>query len=256
MTVYIEYAFLQNFLFDGILLYLSLRVAGAKPSYARLILSATLGAVFALVYPFLSLSTALRFCLKTAVALLLTMTAFGRIKTKKDRGRYALSAVFFFVFTFAFGGAISYFNAYTVWSIFLSFAGLTCISLLVLKGLHRRGVVKRFVYPCEITFQDKTVNTDGFFDSGNGVEKFGVPVCFLTPDLVFDLFEGTEGRETLRIQTLAGEKQTVLYTASLKMYDGRRLVFAGEVYFAPSVNMIGKEYKILLNRMLMEGESA
>lgn len=256
MTVYIEYAFLQNFLFDKILLFLAMCVAGVRISKLRLVLSATLGAVFALVYPFLSLSTPMGLCLKTAVALSMIWLANGRIKTKKDRGRYALSAVFFFVFTFAFGGVMSYFNAYMVWSIFLSFACLTVFSLWLVKILRRRGAWKKFVYSCEICFRDKTVRADGFFDSGNGAEKFGMPVCFLTPDLAFDLFEGVEGQERFHVQTIAGEKSVKLYTANLKTYDGRRLVFSGEVYFAPSANMIGKEYKILLNRALMEGESA
>ena len=256
MTVYIEYAFLQNFLFDGILLLFSLRVAGAKISRARLVLSATLGATFALVYPFLHLPTVLNFLLKTAVACLMVLTAYGRLKRGKVGGRYALGVVLFFVFTFAFGGAMTYLGAYTVWAVFLSFAFLTGVSLLVLKALQRRRLIKKFIYPCEITFRAKTVKTDGFFDSGNGAEKFGVPVCFLSPDLAFDLFEDAEGTESLCIQTLAGEKQARLYTATLKTYDGRRLIFAGEVYFAPSVNMIGKEYKLLLHRSLIEGESA
>ena len=256
MTVYIEYAFLQNFLFDGILLSLSLRVVGAKPSWARLCLSAGFGATFALIYPFLYLPTALNLSLKTAVALFMVLTAYGRLKTRKDGGRYALSTVFFFALTFAFGGAMTYFNAYTVWGIFLLFALLTGVSLFVLKALRRRKSVTKFTYSCEILFQGKRVKTDGFFDSGNGAKKFGVPVCFLSPDLAFDLFEGAEETESLRIQTLAGEKEARLYTATLKTYDGRRLIFSGEVYFAPSVNMIGKKYKLLLNRALMEGESA
>lgn len=255
MTVYIEYAFLQNFLFDGLLTWLSLRVARVKPRVWRLICASAFGGIFALVYPFLTLNSVGLFLLKTAVALGITWMAYGRIKTAKDRGRYALSTVFFFVFTFVFGGVMVYFGVESGWGVLFSFVGLTAVSVLVIRALKKRAALRRYTYSCKVTFKGRTVDADGFFDSGNGTEKFGVPVCFLSPDLAFDLFDGFEkNAEKLKITTLAGEKETRLYLAHLKMYDGQNLLFKGDVYFAPSVNMIRKEYKLLLNRALMEGE--
>lgn len=255
MTVYIEYAFLQNFLFDGLLLWLSLCVAGVKPKWVLLVFSSVLGACFALIYPFILLNDTLLFCLKTAVASLLTLTAYGRIKTRKDRGRYALTTVFFFAFTFIFGGVTTYFGIKTAWGSLVSFLLLTIGARFIIKTLQRRNSIRQFTYPCVITFKGRMVNADGFFDSGNGAEKFGVPVCFLSPDLAYDLFDGFEKHaQTFRMTTLAGEKETRLYLGGLKMYDGCRLLFRGEVYFASSVHMVRKEYKLLLNRALMEGE--
>ena len=106
MTVYIEYALLENFLIDGMLLYLAFRAAKAPFKWKKLCFSAFFGAAFALLFPLLSLPFWGAYCLKFAVGFLLCLLAFPPIKNKNDVGRYALTCALFFLLSFAFAGVI------------------------------------------------------------------------------------------------------------------------------------------------------
>ena len=118
MVVYVEYAFLENFLLDFILLYISMRASRIKTKLWRLFLSAGIGGVFAVVFPLFPLNEGGRYALKWATGFLLCFVAFGEIKGGNAWGRYALSCLFFFFSTFCFGGAL------TAWGIEQSFIGL------------------------------------------------------------------------------------------------------------------------------------
>ena len=107
MVIYVEYALLENLVLDGILLALTLVSAKIPLKFWRVCLSAAVGAAFAVVYPLLKLPTALSYLLKFSVGFLLCFLAVGRVKTKKEWGRYALSCIFFFAYSFAFGGALT-----------------------------------------------------------------------------------------------------------------------------------------------------
>ena len=143
MEIYIEYALLENFLFDGVLLALALFASKTKIRLWRIAVSACVGAVFALLFPLLRLSAFLKTILKISVGFLLCILAFGRLKTKKEWGRCALSAVFFFCFSFGFGGALL--GTYGQFQeggirapslfVFIGFCMLVFASLLLIKKL-------------------------------------------------------------------------------------------------------------------------
>ncbi len=264
MTVYVEYAFLENFFLDGVLLGLSLLFTRTPIGWRRLCFSAFLGAIFALVYPFITLPKPLSFLLKTAVGILLCLTAFGRIKSKKEWGRYALTAVFFFTLTFAFGGAITAFSEGVFLGktpasiVFIGVAILGLISLFLAKKLHKKRAVYAHLYDCEILYKQRVAAAVGFLDSGNTVTKFGLPVCFITPDLFYEVWgeelvfanaekEGEQVRDETYIHTLAGEKKVRLYKGELQIKGKEGKKRRREAYFAVSGNMISREYKILLN---------
>ncbi len=266
LEIYIEYAFLENFLLDTTLLFLSLKASKKKTVYKRLFLAGALGAIFAILYPFLILPPIFNSVLKIAVGALLCLMAFGRIKNKKDGGRYALNAVYFFIFSFCFGGALlAVFPfaedtalgkippAYT----FSLFTALTVISLALVKRLYRRYAVERYVYPCTVRRLGKEVEAFGFYDSGNFAEHKSLPVCFLSPDLAFDVFEGElfkageiELAET-KIRTMSGEKTLRLFKAEIEIKTREKTV-KREAYFALSVNMLSRGYKLILHSRIFE----
>ena len=72
MTVYIEYAFLQNFFLDGALVWLSLKGSKTPVKGRRIALSALVGGVFAVLYPLLGLTKWLGLTLKISVGVLLS----------------------------------------------------------------------------------------------------------------------------------------------------------------------------------------
>ena len=263
MTVYIEYAFLENFFFDGVLLSLALLASKSKIGCWRILLSALVGAGFALIYPFLRLPSTLLTLLKFSVGALMCLLAFGRVKTKKERGRYALTAVFFFVFSFAFGGTLmgvsGKFTTHKPFWVLLGFTALAVCALVFVKKLYARRALYAFIYDCRLINGAKTVETTGFYDSGNRATKNGVPVCFLSPDLIYELFSGeifeNAGQvcDEMSIATVTGERKTPLYQGEMQIKTAQGICTVKKVYFAPSVNMVKREYKILLNAGIFEG---
>ena len=257
MEIYIEYAFLENFLFDGALLILALFATKTRITWWRIILSACMGAVFAILFPLLRLPDFFGTLLKIAVGFLLCMLTFGRLKTKKEWGRYALTSVFFFCFSFGFGGTLlgvyGQFNRIKQRipsvAVFIGFACLVGIAVLLIRKLYARRTVFQSVYPCKIHNGEKQVKTLGFIDSGNLAMKNDLPVCFASPELIYELFgeeiiEKGVGHvcDEMEISTLAGEKKVTLYKVELEI-ETQKI----QVYLAPSMNMIKRDYKILLN---------
>lgn len=257
MVIYIEYAFLENFLFDGALLALALFATKTKIRWWRIALSACFGAVFAILFPLLRLPDFLGTVFKIAVGFLLSMLAFGRLKTKKEWGRYALTSIFFFCFAFGFGGTLlgvygefgQNLQRISSVAVFLGFALLSGGSVLLVRKLYARRAVFQSVYPCIVRSGTKRIQTQGFLDSGNLATKNNIPVCFASPEVLYELF-GDEiiskgaGQvcDEMQIVTLGGEKTVPLYKGDLEV-EGRKI----QVYFAPSKNMINRDYKILLH---------
>ena len=260
MTVYIEYAFLENFLFDGVLLALALYAANAPFSWGRLLVSTLCGAAFALVFPLLCLPDFLLYFLKFSVGLLLPLLAYGRIKNKKDWGRYAFTAVFFLIITFALGGALSVAFAgllfeIPTFAIVLAFCALAFAALGLIKKFRQKREINAFLYDCRIEYGEKGFWVRGFLDSGNTAAKNCLPVCFLSPEYIYELFgdEIVKGVgqvcDEMSISTLSGEKKLSLYKGFLTIKGQEKRV----VYFASSTNMISREYELLLYGGLLEG---
>lgn len=252
MEIYIEYAFLENFFFDGVLLCLALYAAQIKIKWWKVCLSATLGGLFALFFPLLHLSDFLKSTLKIAVGGLLCLLTTEGMKTKRERGRCLLTCVFFYIFSFGFGGTLlAVYGGETRaedWLIFLGFAILVFLSVWLMRKFYAHRTVAKRVFPCRLFHGEKVAKAQAFLDSGNLAQKDGLPVCFLSPDLFYELYgeEILEDRgqvcDEMAITTFAGEKTVRLYRGEIEI--GKKKM---GVYFSSSKNMIGREYKASLN---------
>ena len=266
MEIYIEYAFIDNFLYDFALLMLAFSAARVKAKRYKFVLSACIGAVFAVVFPLLKLPSALATTVKIAVGGLLCMLAFGRISNRKEWRKYLVTTVLFFAFSFGFGGTLLVVygplstgeKVPSGW-VFLSFTILSAIGVWLIKRLYARRAVFRRVYACTLSVGEKHVTADGFYDSGNLAMKNSLPVCFVSPALIYELFDTeilkSEGQvcDEMQIFTLAGEKTVPIYEGEIEVETDGQTACA-HVYFAPSAHMIGREYAVLLNARLMERE--
>lgn len=272
MEIYIEYAFLENFFFDFLLLWLSQRSAKMPVSKFRLLLSATVGAFFALAFPFIRLADGWRTLAKISCGVLLPLLCCKRAKTRKEWGRCALTCFFFLLWSFGFGGGIIGF--YGMFSgdgeafslrrmpfgrVLIGFAcGLPFVWWLLRSWYARRRRVAD-LYECRVRFAEEDFHATGFFDSGNRAEKDGVPVCFVSPDVAFRfwnarLLQKGEGQvcDEMEIHTVSGSAVVPLYAAELSVFADRKWR-KSRVYFAPSRHIVSKEYTILLNARLLEG---
>lgn len=255
MTVYIEYAFLQNFFFDGVLFTLALYALKERLCLWRIALSAALGGVFALVFPLIKLPAFLKGVLKFAGGAFLCMPLMKRLKTPKEWGRYALICLFFFAFTFLFGGSLLglYSLPAPFWAVLIGFAVLSFFAIFLIRKLYERKTFAQNAYDCRIISKTTSVLAQGFMDSGNLAKKNGLPVCFLSPDLVYELWGEeilkAEGQvfDELAISTLAGSKKITLYEGEIELCGTTK-----RAYFGSSPHMISRAYKILLNPSLLE----
>lgn len=269
MTVYIEYAFLENFIFDGTLLWLSCKGSRTPIYWRKILCSACIGGVFAVVFPLLYLSPVLKTVCKLSFGLLMCLIISNGLKTRKERGRYALNVVFFFLLTFAFGGALlgvmqeSSMIKYKNGIVGIGFALLTVLAVVWIERLYQKRAIERCIYDCEVRFQENAVQLRGFFDSGNLATKNGLPVCFISPDVVFDVWEKDNPYLDYKKQwgqvcdeicftTLSGEKKVRAYKGSIEIVTPTGVKRCDEVYFALSTNMISREYKLILNSRIFD----
>ena len=270
MEIYIEYAFLQNFILDGALIWLSCQATKTPLHRGRWAFSALFGAVFAIVYPLLRLPSLLGMVLKISAGLLLCLLAVGSLKRKKEWNRYALFTACFFALSFLFGGALNGVtqgsNTKGVREVLtpLGFAVLSIFCVCLFGKLYKKRTVWRCMYDCAITNGAKAIQLQGFFDSGNTATKRGVPICFVSPEIVYELW----GDETLFsdkgtgqvcdevcITTISGAKKVCVYKGGLEIKIDGKVRKIKEVYFAPSRNIISREYSMILHsRIFDEGE--
>jgi hypothetical protein len=263
MVVYIEYAFAENFLLDWLLLYLALFTAKNTVKYARLTFTAVVGAVGALVVPSLTLSPVWVYPLKLLGGVFLCFLANG-----KRRFWRVCSA--FFGYSFAFAGAMfallsfqaqagGYFLSQTNAMLVVCLgASLTLIFVALVKRLRKQRALYRYIYPCKIRYQNREIRADGFLDSGNFALLKGRAVCFLAPDLAYELFfdefldkDGGYVRDELQITTLGGVKTLPAFLGDIEITTKEKSVVK-QVYFAVSANIVFKEYKLLLHTRILD----
>ena len=266
MEIYVEYALIENFLYDFTLLWLAFTAARVKTKGWKLSLSACIGAVFAVIFPLLSLPNILGTAIKVAMGAMLCVLAFERISTRKQWGKYLFVTVLFFAFSFGFGGTLlvvygplSMGEKVPSGLVFLGFAVLTAVGIWLVKRLYARKAVFSRVYACTLAIGEKRIQADGFYDSGNLAMKNNLPVCFVSPAYIYDLVgaeilkAGGHVFDEMQISTLAGEKTVPLYEGNIEVKTDGKTVCA-HTYFAPSAHMIGREYAVLLNGRLLERE--
>ncbi len=257
MVVYIEYAFIENFVIDFAVLCLSLLGVKRKIRLKNICFASTMGGVFALLFPFLRLSNFLSFLLKTAIGLLLCLLAFGRIKSKNEGGMYAFSCILFFSFTALFAGALIAVGA-TGAFIWLGIALLCVATFIFIKKTRQRRVKEQFLYSCTITYKHERISVSGFYDSGNFANFEGAPVCFISPEIGFRFYEknlekeGGQVRDEITITTLNGKRKAKVYEGGLEIEENGKIFVCKKVYFAIATNMLSRGYKLLLNSRIFE----
>lgn len=282
MVVYVEYVLIENFALDLMLLYLAFRGSKVNFTWKGMLLSAFLGALFALFFPLLSLPVFWAQTLNFCFGFLLCLLPFKGLKNKNAWSRYALTCLIFFALSFAFAGGIFalYNGSFTeedgrYYSERPALLPILCLSVFffvfvcsAVKKLYQRRALHRHIYDCTIVYNKRRLAVLGFLDSGNLASKNGVPVCFVSPDVAYDIWQNelafssddigakddkTRGQvcDQIVISTLGGEKTLPLYKGGLEIKTERGVIIKNEVYFAPSTNIISREYKLLLQSCVL-----
>ena len=253
MTVYIEYAFAENALLDGLLLYLALRCARLRVSGWRLALASSAGGAQSLLFPLFSLPVWLSYPVKFLGGVLIAVI-----------GCPLWVCAAFFLLTFALGGLLaavsSFFGAefaegrgflvgrtpvlFVLAAAFGFFFGMAALFRLV----HRRRAVARASVPCVIEGR-RTVHWDALYDSGNLLFFRGEPVSVLAPVAALALFGGSKPVGRITMRSAGGEKTSPVFRAK-KLTAGEK-VWEGALFAVGEVGI--PDRPVLLNAMLWEG---
>lgn len=266
MVVYWEYAFAENCLLDGLMLFLALKAARGKIDPRRLTFSALVGGAEAVVFPLVPFPAWAAYLVKFLGGALLVLLAVKR-GTKKT---YIIATVAFYALTFALGGlltaAYSFFQVdysegqgYLVESapvgLVFALSGIFAVfTAWGIRALYRYRNVQRNVFSCEVEAGDNKVRWKGFADSGNLLEFRGEPVCVISAVAALALFGANAkpaGRMTVR--TVSGEKQSPVFVCDrLKIHFGGAQRILERAYLTVG-EVSSKDYSVILHSTIVEG---
>ena len=261
MVVYWEYAFLENMLLDGLLLFLALRCVRMRVGVVRLLLASASGGGFAVVYPLLGLPEWAAYLVKGLFGGVMVVIA----GSGKRVIRYCAACGAFFCWTFLFGGALTaiysffsvesfdgtgfYLERAPVALIFSGAVTLLVAGIFLIRALWRTQFIRRNTIPCTLTAGGRTVHWTGFADSGNGLMFRGRPVGVISAAGVFALFgEHPKAVGRIQITTVKGSG-----TAPVFCCDGMQV---GKQHFSRvylTIGEVGNAFQILLHSSMTEG---
>lgn len=264
MVVYVEYAFLENFILDALLLWLAVQCTRGKTKWLRLLLASTAGAVFAVVFPLIPMPVWAAYLVKGLSGALLAFLA-----APKGIKACLCTAAAFFILTFVYGGlltaAYSFFgvehaegNAYVVEqapvSLVLCGAIVFAIAVVLLsKRFYRYRRLKRNLCECAICAGGKEVKWQGFCDSGNLLTFHERPVCVISPAGAFALFgKNLKSVGRITITTVGGARTSPVFACDCMKIGGREYT---NVYLTVG-NVPSKNYQIILHTSLLQASES
>lgn len=235
MNVYIEYAFLDNFSMDCLILYLATSSLKLPVKRCRILLGATVGSVTALLT--VNIVGAFLYVAKTLSLLLMCIATVG---FGKKLFWHILTTC---AYTFALGGGIVGLfnlsqNSFVGGVIYQSDVPLFCYffailivfviaKLLIVYAKDVRKIVPNLA-KCQVIL-DGEFNVTAFYDSGNTATCYGLPLCFVGKKFA-DVFAKrllSGNTKQVQISTVSGSCTVVATQGKLILHG-----VTHDVYFA------------------------
>lgn len=265
MVVYWEYAFLENTLIDGLLLYLALKCARQKIPWMNLVFAALVGGAEAVAFPLLTLPVWASYLVKILGGVLIAIFSVrrGRLKT------YLVVIAAFFAFTFALGGLLtaiySFFGVeciegqgYMIESapvgLILAGAGIFfAVSVVLIKRAFAFRKVQQSIAHCTLVNGTKKVQWRGLVDSGNMLSFRGSPVNVLSPIAALALFgRGAKGIGRMRVKTANGERERPVFACGQMTVRIQDSQMNFENVFFTTGDVGTKDYQMVLHTAFTE----
>ena len=245
MEVYIEYALAENFCMDFCLLYAAKCASKNRAGVWRISIAAILGACFAVLFPLFGISGLLAAAIKifSGAALCLVAGSF------KGVGSFFRFAGMFTALTAVLGGVlIAIFSLADIGysdegGVILSSVpvGIPLFGAFILVVTVRR-LARRFAsknsklrVTCRIYVGSAVVSVPAFFDSGNRVYRFGLPVSVMPKFRASELLDISGIKTFVNVHTVAGDKKLPVFTADKIEIDyGGKVISLNGVAFCIS----------------------
>ena len=182
MSVYLDLAFLANFLFDAELLCLTYFICSEKIRPFRIFLAAFMGGVEGVLVFFPFFRALSEPSVNFAMSLLIVLIAIAPCKI----GKFITFYIIFVSASFFLAGFMVFAHTGTFWGILLILPIYLAISKIKKELLSKRT-------KAVLCYDGKSIERQAFYDSGNSVTYFGKPVIFGGRELIPELL----GKESL-----------------------------------------------------------
>lgn len=267
MTVYIEYVIIDNFVFDYVLLLLTLKSKAKEIVKRRVVLSASFGTFFAIIFPLLSFNEIILFGLKILIAFCMIAIA-DKFDDFRD---YFLKVNKFLFLTFSFGGIIYGFMSlvglkydflYTTTNSVIPL-GIMIICAITLyfvfvnffKKLFEKKLILPFTCRCVLFFDGQKLATTGFIDTGNnliydGEEGVNIADSRLVNELMICGFFERLPYGYITVNTVSGVSNVKIYQIDrLEIYFGnkRNTFYKVKIGIPEKAFVLSEEYKLILS---------
>lgn len=229
MKVYVEYAVIDNFVMDYLLLRLTVLGKSKNSSIKKRVLSALVGTVFAVYLPLFDLALAPGVALKILAAAVMVYFVCDYSSYKE----YFIRLSLFFLYTAVFGGVI--YGFCSVAGIYYDplgnvFGGNVPLSVLLISGavifilcykgyfaIFRRRQVLPFIRRCVLFSDGQKIDTVGFIDSGNSIMSGDECVCVASKSFAEKLFvcgaaAGAKRMRKIPFKTAGGFAEMEIYS--------------------------------------------
>lgn len=263
MTVWIEYAIVQNLITDLSLLYLTNKTLRLPINLIRLFFASAVGTAFAVLLPLLPLSGIFSFLVRFAFGAILCLIG---VPAKKSAN---FSALFLFYFyTFSYGGFLL--GLYSVFSVEYnrdcytagSFAGVALallpffavFCLYAVRKLVRRLRNKRVNYLCRVFIGGESLALNGLMDTGNSLKYKNSPVCLIDQSVQKRCKKAFPIEDYIVVRTATGEGVLPVFCTKIQIYSEEKGNIIDKVYFAVSPQPLGGDYGVILHPQLLKEE--
>ncbi len=270
MYVYIEYAIIDNFVINYLLIKTATKLCKVKTGFFLLILSSFLGTAISLLVPFFNVNDYFSILIKVLLAFLMTFVGGKYLTIKK----YFITLLTFTSFTFLSGGFIialftlaniDYQNYFLLNYDSLIPIGLTVLLIYLIsktclifarKLLALRNLTP-FLRNCIVVIDKKRFSVKGFIDSGNGLydKKSGLPVIVCSNGFFNELKKVAikKSVSTLLFDTVSGSSEMKLYVVDkLMIYNGVSVNIFNNVLLGVSpFGFSSNDYELLLHPSLI-----
>ena len=196
ITIYLDVVFLENIFMNYIILFSVTYILKEKKNYFRLIISATIGAIYLILSYISALEIYSNFIFKIILSFIMVYVAY-KPKTLK---KFVKQIVFFYLTSFIFGGCVFsllyFINSQEI------LEGLNLIKIVILGGIAGSMVLiiafrfvkvriskKDIICDIFINFETKMVKVKAMIDTGNMLKDpiSKMPVVVVQKDMLYDL---------------------------------------------------------------------
>lgn len=199
MKIYIEYVLIDNLVINFLLLLCVAKCLRLKHKWWVLILSSAVGTCAAVLLPLIKIAAAWQYLIKILTGIFMLLIAFNF----KSFNRFCLGLITFLSFTFLMGGACigiiglfgqninsliarGYDASVPIGLIIGVVAVYVALTVQIARFIYRRRDALNFIGRVKVTFGGKSVEFDGFIDSGNRLfdHVTGLPVIIVSTSAV------------------------------------------------------------------------